>query len=86
MRPCDLHVIEMDYEDTHPEFSSTCGGMDSEPTGRTLTTKRTWRVVVPSLALAQELWRTTRGHVPTWKVIEWRDLGTLDALMLVEGF
>lgn len=86
MRACDFHVIEMDYNDTFAERVSTYGGMDSELTGRMVTEKRTWRVVAANLDIAKAIWASTRGHVESWKVLEWRDLGTLDVLAVGLGF
>lgn len=42
MRACDYNIYRIDYNVSSHERVSTCGGMDSEPTGRMITDKRTY--------------------------------------------
>lgn len=48
MRACDYSVFSIEYKTTYHERVSTCGGMDSELTGRMLTDKRSYLCVAPN--------------------------------------
>lgn len=53
MRACDYNAYKIKYQSTQAERVDTCGGMDSELTGRQITQEYAYIVVAPTAELAR---------------------------------
>lgn len=62
MRACDYSIFCIEYETTFAERVQSCGGMDSELTGKQITERRKYYVVAPTLDLAEAEFKRYHSH------------------------
>jgi hypothetical protein len=67
------------YHFTQAERVSTCGGMDSEPTGRRLTHNNSWSCIAPSADIARAVF--VEKHPKDWVIDACLAGGTVDCVV-----
>lgn len=81
MRACDYSVYRIEYQTTYAERIDTCGGMDSELTGRKVTDQRSYLCVAPDETFAVAAFM--RYHSKD-KVIELTHIGQLNDMLFMQ--
>lgn len=81
--PRERHIYRFTFTETYAERRATCGGMDSELTGRHLTRGRTWTVVAPSEEMAVTAWRVEWGSDGTRTFGTVEKIGRVDCVITV---
>lgn len=81
MRACDYNVYSIQYNTTYAERIDTCGGMDSEPTGKHITTRRTYLCVACDKDFAMVAFR--RYHSDD-EFLEMTHVGQLNDLVWIQ--
>ena len=73
-------VFRVSYEDDTYHRRPTCGGMDSEPAGKTRDPKEEL-IVAPDMETAQFLWSHRSRAITSRTDIQWEELGNVSLMI-----